>query len=288
MFQYNNIQNQYFGHFLDGLSAEDPLSLLNSVISLNAELSNAQNVESCKKKIDFYFYELQSKCEDLFEDDRLNLFNSYFFDQKKLQVAPLKPSCLDELFIDQLIVKGSASALPVSILYSNLASRLNIPIYFMNSRHFHIVKWMQNGRSYYLNLACGGQILCQQELLSLVCTENHEDRESCLEILPLKKVFELYLNEMIQLLEKSAQFDKLKLCLDLALHIDSSQFGLLAKRAVVNNRLGNGKEALCDLKRYFAFNDISCAPHELRTTYQELSRFYDLSSNSTTNIDFLH
>lgn len=267
---------------LELLVTEDPSSLVPLLIGANSVLWPGEGMEWCSRNINFMSYELIAKCENYEESDRFHILTDYFFDQKGFQLIPLNKAHLKEedYLIKPVLSQRTGSALTISLIYLHLASHLDVPAYMIRLQEHYILKWIRSGKSNYIDLANGGRLFSEEQVLKLLqATSNKKSTDqisTSLDILPNRKIFSNYITDLIQIYEQDSKVQQLLTSYDILLKIDPSNAKYLARRALLRQRLGYAKEALSDLKRYFSFVDKEQASPEVQMAFVELQQLQSL------------
>lgn len=276
---------------LELLLVEDPSSLAPLALSLNQILLSEEGQDQSLRNINFMCYELMSRCQDKDEEGRLKELLNYFFEEKGFQVIP--PSAdgwtEDDLLLGTTLQNRVGSPLALALVFLHLASQLDLPIYLVHIKRHCVVKWVRAGRSCFLDLTASGNELTQEQLLKLInksVGSKTFGSDDGFEILPSKKVFLRYAEELGNLYKQAKDSQRLHTILNTRLVIDTTNLEILAERALLRQRLGYIKEALQDLKRYFSFVDKEHAPSELQAAFHQMQNVQDFAQRN--NIDFLH
>ena len=145
---------------LELLSSEDPSTLVPLIVGLNSALWPEQDYERIHRSINFMTYELISKAEGYEEEDRYQILNDYFFDQKGFQfVLPQEHSSNpSDLLVEPVLQNKKGESLPLAILYQHLANHLDLPIYLVNMNSMLVLKWVRVGKSNFIHLFDHGRI----------------------------------------------------------------------------------------------------------------------------------
>jgi hypothetical protein len=111
---------------------------------------------------------------------------------------------------------------------------------------------------------------------------------SNLEVWPTKQLMTQYLELLLHTFERHKFLTQLHTVYNLLLHLDDTNTALLGQRALLRQKLGFGREALCDLKRYFSFVELKSAPSELYQAWRQLESTSEILVLDTVSSDRLH
>jgi len=285
----NNLTWETLSLELDLLSTEDPHSIVPLLVGLNYLLRPDSDQDWCQRKINFMNYELAAKCEGHSEVDRFHILNDYFFDLKGFKASNIDQKCAVEgdFLIRAILSKKLGSPLIISLLYLHLCNKVDLPAYLINHSGMGLLKWVRSGKSSFIDLSRSGRILSEGQMIELLNEQNQTpcNNESCLDILPAKQVLKKYLKCLIDIYQRDKSPHQLHNVLNIILKIDPAHLAFLGQRALLRKDLGQPKDALCDLKRYFSFTDKNQAPPELQMAYYELQTQH---ANTSHAVDILH
>lgn len=259
---------------LELLGSEDPTSLLQLMMSLNSWLTPGESLEAVNRSLNFMTYELMAQTENLAEAERFELLNRYYFFIKGFQVLQLNPHETQEhhLLLKPVLEKRAGAPIAIALLYLHLAAHLDLPAYLIQLRNHYLLKWVRGGRSSYIDLCAEGRLVSEEELMQ-ICTRSLDSSPGTetLGILPNRKIFLRYADELVRVYDRENEFDRMHAMYNVILKVEPQNSRILGRRALLRRKLGQNKDALADLKRYFAFVDRTQAPPDMIRTFQELS-----------------
>lgn len=274
---------------LEMLLVEDPSSLAPLALNLNHILWPEDGQEQSLRTINFMCYELMARCQEKDEEGRLLELLNYFFKEKGFQITP--PSTEgwleDDLLIKTSLQNKKGAPLPITLIFLHLASQLDLPIYLVHLKRHCIVKWVRGGKSNFLDLSAEGLVLTQEQLLEMMNSSRGTSAETCLEILPSKKVFLRYSEELSKLYTQANDLVRLLTTYNTRLVIEPNNLELLAARALLRQKMGFIKEGLQDLKRYFSFVEKDHSPLELQQAFLQMQTAVEMLP-VRNEMEFLH
>ncbi|MCB0365981.1 MAG: hypothetical protein H6624_11325 [Bdellovibrionaceae bacterium] len=262
---------------LELLTVEDPGSLAPVLIGVNTLLENLDSGEAILRVLNFMAYELSALSSDLNEQDRFLLLNDYFFNRKGFQSRPPVSGAIhrEDLLIQPVLQNKVGHPMVLALIYSHLATQVDIPAFLINLPCHAILKWVRGGRSSYVDLTENGSLLEEDRLIQLVNRTFNSDEDSkseSLDILPSRQVILRYLTLLLEHHEMVDEKDQLLLLYNVLLKMEPSNLKVLARRSLLLREMGQAKEAIADLKRYFSFVDRSQASPELQMAFLELQQ----------------
>lgn len=257
------------------------LNLVREVSRLSHELDPEMPTEWMIKRTQFFAYEL-SAClpqECVTERDRLAYLNRFLFDTKCFkcitEMAHLsRPS--DAFRMSRVLAARSGAPMVLALLYAFLAERIGIKLEFVDFNPAWFLKWNDDGRSRYIDVARMGATLSPDELIEVL--HQRYSMNASLDLEPL--TFERFLVEYISDLKSTLKgFDlepeKLLFLQNALLAYQPSNLQFLSERAFIHRKLGNFRSAMTDLKRYFAFHDRDKSSPDLQRLHDELTALLD-------------
>ncbi len=260
------------------------LNLVREVSRLSHELDPEMPVDWMIKRTQFFAYELQALIVDSWsERDRLSYLNRFLFDVKCFKCLTElthlhRPS--DAFRMSRVLAARAGAPMMLALLYSFLAEKIGVRLEFVDFNPAWFLRWTENGRSRYIDVAKGGATLSSEELIELLQTRYKMSTEASNARLLDPLTFERFLVEYITDLKSTLSgFDlepeKLLYLQNALIAYQPSNLHLLAERAGFHRKLGNFKSALADLKRYFAFHDRDKCPSELIQLHNDLVALID-------------
>lgn len=259
---------------LELLASEDPASLIQLMMGLNHWLAPVESLESVNRTLNFMTYELMAQTENLAEAERFDLLNRYYFCAKGFQVLQLKPHETQErhLLLKPVLEERAGAPIAIALVYLHLAAHLDLPAYLIQLRNHYLLKWVRGGRSSYIDLCAEGRLVGEEELMQ-ICARAVDSTPGAeaLSILPNRKIFLRYADDLVRAYDRENAHERLHAMYNVILKVEPQNSRILGRRALLRRKLGLDKEALADLKRYFAFVDRTQAPPDMIRTFQELS-----------------
>lgn len=255
------------------LNTEDPSSLIQMMVGLNGLLWPDESMEWTARSINFLTYDLMARSEKLDEADRLQFLNEEFFEKKAFQVAPLGPTTDHHLLIKPVTERRLGLPIAIAMIYMHLASHLDLPAYLLQLKNQFLLKWVRRGTVNYIDLLTQGRVLTEPELIAIMQHQgpiSDEQSFDLLSALPNRKLFSDYLSLLAESYEANDQHSELHLVYNVLLKMEPQHCGYLGRRALLRQKLGLHREALADLKQFFAYVDHKSAPQELRSAYEGL------------------
>lgn len=264
------------------LRIEDFGNLVPISIGIHSVLWPRDNVETCFRNVQFMAFTVQKACEGKEEADRWEILRDFLFDDKGFQISSTRAS--NEISVSQILIKDTLEKrvghpLPLLFLLLHLAYYLDIPLTLLQARHHFLVKWVRSGKTIYLDFFNGCKVLNDQELIQVLNRSS-----SNLEVWSAKQLISQYLELLLTTFERHHRLNELHTVYNLLLHLDDTNTSLLGQRALLRYRLGFGREALCDLKRYFSFVERVHAPNEINRVWTELENRPEPASLSVTDV----
>lgn len=272
---------------LKGLTPDDMGQLVPVCIGIQSVLWPKIQVETCSRSIQFMIFEMQKACEGKSEAERWNLLHRFLFEDKGFQLSDLRAN---EITINQILIKEVVEGrvghpLPMLFLLLHLSHILGLPLRLLQARHHFLLKWIpiDTGKNTYLDFFNRCQPLSDQELIHIL-----NRSASNLEVWSAKQLITQYLELLVQSFERHQLLTQLHTVYNLLLHLDDTNTALLGQRALLRQKLGYGREALGDLKRYFSFVELKSAPSELYKAWRQLESGSDIILPSSQSSDHLH
>lgn len=279
------------------------LNLIRELSRISYHLDHSLSAEWMIKRIQFFAYELQSRLETelrescgaefyspRFERERLQVLNEFFFVEKNFR-------CLSDfselhhpsaaLTMNHVLMNRAGTPTVLALIYAFLAERVNVSLEFVDLKPICFLKWCDQGRSRFIDIARGGTHLASDELIDVL---HHRFRMTSFSSTSLLETysFESFISDYITELKKTflpdAEPELLLYLQNTLVSYQPSNLALLAERAALHRKLGNFKSALADLKRFFAFFEREKAPAELLTLHDELVQ---LLEKKKTNIEVI-
>lgn len=250
------------------------------ILKLNTLFTNTPQ----EKVFSHYFKNIKEKvseaCLGLQPEDLFSKFNSIFFQAYEFRTVDDKDLNGTHLLLSEVLYHRTGHPLCVSLIFIYLAQELGENLSFVPLAKHCIIKRVKNKKCYFHDLCQNGKELDNVSLVKVI--NNSSDRPNNsnggagsqpFKTLDAYEMVTLYLNELHKMLRKENQFEKLNAALSLSYNLEPQKHDYLAQRALVRRAMGLTQEAIEDLKRYFAFNEKSQAPSQLKMAYYELQAF---------------
>lgn len=249
------------------LRNEDFGALVPLCIGIHNVLWPKDSAESGFRQVQFLGFEILKSCESLSEAERWEALRHFIFEDKGFQLSVKQLSELTEkdVLMKNVLDERCGHPLPIVFLMLHLAHYLDLPMALLQARHHFLLKWVRSGKTVYLDLFNEGRALSDQELIQVL-----NRSASNLEVWSAKQLMAQYLELLMNAFEASQALNQLHLVYNLILQMDDTNTSILGQRALLRQRLGFTREALCDLKRYFSFVEQTHAPSELQQAWMEL------------------
>ena len=246
---------------------EDFGALVPLCIGIQSVMWPKDQVETCFRSVQFMGFEVQKASEGKAEAERWEILRQFIFDEKGFQISTSSATEVDEndLLLKEVLQVRTGHPLPVVFLLLHLAHVLDLPMALIQARHHFLIKWVRSGKTIYLDLFNEGRALSDQELIQVL-----NRSASNLDVFSSKQLMGQYLELLTQAFERSHNFSQLHVVFNLILQMDDTNIAVLGQRALLRQKLGFNREALCDLKRYFSFVDRAHAPMALQHAWNEL------------------
>ncbi len=223
--------------------------------------------------------ELKRAVEGKNEAEKVYVLSNHFFNQWRFRNLEVPAQNHSDLRVSEVLKKRTGSFLAILIIYYSFAKEIGLQFNFVKLANLSLLKLKISDKCFYLDIEKNGLFLNHEEIVQKLSADRQKIDMQTLECITETAMFEIYLDQMIELLEKSDLFHALRECLNHALLLDNANLKYLAKRALLAKRLGESAEAIHDLKKYFAYVDFATSPIELRMAYNELKYFTDNDSS---------
>ncbi len=259
------------------LSTTGALRELREMSRLSFELDPSVPVEWMIKRVQFFAYELETTVDvSSSEHRRLSALNFFFFEKKKFQ-ALLEPMHGSEpwsaFVLSHVLTARGGSTTVIALLYSILAQHIRIPVELVDLKPARYLRWVDNGRARYIDIARGGVTCSTDELLEILHAQFQSDSLASANLLESYSP-ESYLIEYVLELRASLRLygdpEKLLFLQNFLISLQPNNFHLLGERAILHRQIGNFKSALLNLKRYFSFFERERAPIDLVDLHDDL------------------
>jgi regulator of sirC expression with transglutaminase-like and TPR domain len=243
------------------------LNLVRELSRISSQVDSSVPFEWMVKRTQFFAYELQTfVVPNASAEARLALLNQFFFEKKKFRCserpfhAAAKPA---SLLLSQVLSGRTGSPTVIALLYTLLAEHIGLELEFVDLRKTCFLRWNENGRTKYIDVSRNGSLLSSEELIETLC-------ESLLEVYSFESFLCQYVCDLKLSLRSENNLEKLLFLQNTLISYQPSNVHLLGERALLHRQMGNLKNALSDLKRYFTFCDRDRSPNELLKLFDEL------------------
>ena len=233
--------------------------ILNSLLSIHSVLEGEAGRDACLRTVNFMSYELAATCASRNDESALSELNNFFFEKKSFRIGS------DNFLPQQIVEERTGCGVALSLLYMHLAQGLGLNLELVHWPLHSLLKWDQGGRSRFVDMERKGKLLSEDEILGLINKHKGEVRT-----LPLSEALVEYLSHLSVYFRLQKNNECLLKTLSLILDQEPENTRVLVERALLRREMGFPKEALNDLKRYFAFADKSAVAPEVLTAYDEL------------------
>ena len=246
---------------------EDFGALVPLCIGIQSVMWPNEHIETCFRAVQFMGFEVQKACEGKSEAERWEILRQFIFTEKGFQISGSRPAEVGEndLLLKEVVQDRAGHPLAVVFLLLHLAHVLELPMALIQARHHFLLKWVRSGKTIYLDLYNEGRALSDQELIQVL-----NRSASNLEVFSSKQLMSQYLELLMGAFERSQNLNQLHVVFNLMLQMDDTNTVILGQRALLRQKLGFTREALCDLKRYFSFIERTHAPVELQQAWTQL------------------
>ncbi len=266
--------------------------MLKEMSAVSSQLEPSVQADWVVKRVQFYAYELRALTPlNSKPTEACQILSSFFFEAKGFCAVP-KPQELAEPETAYLLHKVLSARIGapavLSLIYSFLGCQIGLPLEFVDLRPTCFLKFVENGVSHFIDLSRRGRIMNNDDLLDLLHTRFHMDSvpdSALLDPVPSGRFMVEYLAALKMAYIKRSSPEALLIIQNALLVHQPASLQLLGERALLHRRLGNFKNALADLKRYFSFNDRSKAPPEMVRVYDELITLLEKQKTTIQIID---
>lgn len=232
---------------------------LQLLINISSKLSNEESHDGYLRAFNFMSYELATLCDHQSDNEVLETLNNFFFTNKKFKLSP------SPILLKSILTERAGCGIALAFMYMHLAKCIGLELQLIHWPLHAILKWERGGKSDFIDLEQQGRRLSEDELLTMVNKHKEQVRT-----LSLNESIVQYLAYISTHYRQLSENELLHKTLGLILKIEPENTRYLAERALLRRKMGLGKEALSDLKRYFSFTDRDLAPQSLIHAYDEL------------------
>jgi regulator of sirC expression with transglutaminase-like and TPR domain len=247
--------------------------------------------EILAKRVLFLSFEAQTQIpQELSWDLKLQKLNEFFFDKKDFAIVA------DASFHDpvalQLLNRALASRVgaprPLGLVYSSIAQKIGLNLEFVDLQPHCYLKYVDQGTSRFIDLSRRGKLMSSLELLETLQRRLQTPSISSTELLETVCHERFIIDYLVALKSAFKYRENLEPLLIIQNHIldlQPTNLPLIGERALLFKQMGHDKNALSDLKRYFAFSDRKRAPQELVKLYDELCQSLQSRSSQFELLD---
>ncbi|MES2854710.1 MAG: transglutaminase family protein [Bdellovibrionota bacterium] len=254
-------------------------NLVREFCRLSFEIDSATSVDWMIRRTQFFGFELRTLITEEADDrEKLEILNDFFFDSKRfrcIEDLTTARSPLNSTHFGRALVDRTGSPVLIAALYRYLAEQIGLTLEVVDFRPSRFLRWNEAGRARFVDITKKGAVLSCDELIDCL-HEKFNAREasahSVLEVSPFEMVISDYIGDLKTAIKPGEEFGKLLFLQNALVSYQPSNVALLADRAVLHRRLGQFKNALSDLKRYFTFFDKSKCSKELNDLHDDLVR----------------
>lgn len=263
------------------LRNEDFGALVPLCLGIHNMLWPKDSADAGFRQVQFLGFEILKTCEHLSEPDRWEALRRFLFVEKGFQISVDRMNDLQEkhVLMKTVLDERCGHPLPIVFLLLHLAHFLDLPMALLQARHHFLLKWVRSGKTIYLDLYNEGRALNDQELIQFL-----NRSASNLEVWSAKQLMEQYLELLMHTFDSIQALPQLHIVYNLMLQLDETNTAVLGQRALLRQRLGFTRDALCDLKRYFSFVEQSHAPGELQQAWLELEATPEPPTRAPTDV----
>jgi regulator of sirC expression with transglutaminase-like and TPR domain len=255
------------------------LNLIREFSRLSFEIDSATSVDWMIRRTQFFAYELQTLIRDEnTEREKIALLNAYFFDMKKFRciedLSRTRP-VLNTVHFGRALVDRSGSPVLIAVLYKYFAEHIGVQLEVVDFHPTRFLRWYENGRARFVDILREGDLLSSEQLIECLhdkFSAMDASAHSILEVSRFELILSHYIGDLKTAIGAAEDFAKLLFLQNTLVSYQPSNVELLAERAFLHRKVGQFKNALSDLKRYFAFYDKARAPRDLVELHDDLLR----------------
>ncbi len=242
----------------------EPLStlnqgLLNPLIEVHLNLDPAIDWHHIARTIKFMSYELVTNGRGRTENEHAAMLNQFVFNQKEFKIG-------ESVLLNELIATRESCAMLLALFYIELGASLGLKFCLMHSPPHSTLRWQSvDGKLRYLDLSLKGKELSSEEILALLSRKNDQMRA-----LTDREAFQQYLAYLATHFRARRESERLHVVLNFILNLEPENTRYIAERALLRKELGLIKDALYDMKRFFAFTEPAAVSPEILRMYEDL------------------
>ncbi len=260
---------------LELLTVSDPNALIPIILDIHTLIFDEMDQNSTLRKMNFMSYELQTRTENMTEEDRQSILSDYLFNEKQFLISSLSKKTIDQhdWQLPYAIESKQSSSFLISLIYVYLAQSIELPIYLINSSEDNILKWVNGNKPIYLDITANATAINEKKMCEILLEANKGKKDipvDSFDIIPAKNIIKKYLSYLLNIFNLKKQYGFAKTTLDILLKLEPSSLEYLHQRALILKALHMHKEALNDIRKYYSLNGEDNSPLELKIAYCEL------------------
>jgi regulator of sirC expression with transglutaminase-like and TPR domain len=233
--------------------------ILQRLLEIHQALGRVVDGHGLARAVNFMIYELTMILQPLSGEAVLPALNHFFFEQKHFRLG-------SGFSLNEVVVSREGCSILVALMYLHLAGSCGMKMNLVHWPMHTVLRWETSPGKYSdIDLERRGEVLSAEEILALVCKHKKE-----LSPLGMREAVQQYLSYLSVHFRGFGELDQLHTVLGLILDVEPENTRYIAERAILRRDLGLVKEALQDLKRYFAFTNADSTAPEIVTVYNEL------------------
>lgn len=266
------------------------LNLVRETARISEHLDPSESADRLIKRLQFLSYELNTLIAGYSDNSkRLEVLNRFFFSEKGFRCLSEDNGGQSSIFrLGRVLYDRAGATMVLELVYAYLADSIGITLDFVDLKPTCFLRWVQDGRSSYIDISRSGRVLSSDELIEVLHTRfrlTSFSASSALEAFSFDSFIADYVTTLRSKNDLSCEPEKLLFLQNTLIAYRPSDLHLFGERALLHRRLGNFKPALADLKRYFAFHDRSRAPGDLIRLYDELVEMIEKQKTSIEVLD---
>lgn len=272
---------------LECVSRGEAFSLAPTLLGVGNILKPNSDPTASARNLNFLTFQATAECGEGDRGARFRALNTFFFERRGFAVSndSLRRCSAEHLLLDSILESRIGHHLPLTILYIHLAQQIGLPVSLLSCQSFPVLKWVtEQGKAQFMNFSEKAKPLDSGELLKIVNKLSQIDLQAFDKLEP-KAILSRYLHSLLEFFAKTIQCGERHDLLSMLIRVDPSNLDYLAQRALLRREMGMPREAITDLKRYFAFSHQDKAPTNLQVALRELEGLVKTLENP---IRFLH
>ncbi len=228
------------------------------------------------KRIDFLLHEFQARNPGLADGlEAISALNDYLFEDYGFVVTTEDKCTLDDYFIGKVLETRISSPLVFSIIYCEMAQRLNlVPINYVNFPTNSLVKILYNHQLLFVDPAEKGHLLSVSDLQNRLFRRYGQSvilNSSFLETPSESHIAHRLLTKLKNMYFDLRAWESLLAVLDVLVWLSPAKMHELKERGLLLYQLGHYTDARKDLNRFVTYARPSAETEKLRqlVTYLE-------------------